>query len=206
MAENVPTPKIMLVEDDLSMVPPFLRLVRPFAPVVHAATVAEGRRLLREEDLAGAFIDLHLPDGSGLDVATEARAFGQGIPCAVLTGNIDPDAIVHAGRLRALYLPKPAPPPTVMALVRRWIARRSRMSTLVERWVNRHSLLTSERRLLEFAVEGGPDAEFANARGLSTVQFKEQCDALLRKTGDASLARLAVRILKEALHDADLEI
>jgi two-component system response regulator AtoC len=96
--------------------------------VVSAATLAEGRRALAEEQVDVALIDLMLPDGSGLDLLRGIQEASPDLPAVVMTAFGTIETAVEAMQLGArTYLVKPfdsAQVETVIARALEW--RRSR--------------------------------------------------------------------------------
>ena len=74
---------------------------RPGRPleIVFAETVAEAREVLTDLDFDAAVVGLHLPDGSGLDLAREIASHAR--PTAVLVMGADKDFDAARGALRA---------------------------------------------------------------------------------------------------------
>jgi DNA-binding NarL/FixJ family response regulator len=66
------------------------------AVVAQAATVAEGRALLATTVFDVLVVDVTLPDGSGLDLASAARAQSDALGIVVLTMHSDDDTLLKA--------------------------------------------------------------------------------------------------------------
>jgi DNA-binding response OmpR family regulator len=109
------SPRHLLVVDD----EPHIGLVlRPYLEelgyrVSFARTLAEARTVLRTAPPAdGLLLDLHLPDGSGLDFLRDLR--GQGgtarLPVLVLTAEGEDRVLREARRLGAALVTKPFSP------------------------------------------------------------------------------------------------
>lgn len=111
----VPTPRHLLVVDD----EPHIGLVlRPYLEqlgyrVSFARTLAEARLALDAAPPAdGVLLDLHLPDGSGLDLLRDLRAAGttSRLPVLVLTAEGEDRVLRDARRLGAALVTKPFSP------------------------------------------------------------------------------------------------
>ena len=111
----VPTPRHLLVVDD----EPHIGLVlRPYLEqlgyrVSFARTLAEARTALDATPRAdGLLLDLHLPDGSGLDLLRDLRAAGgtARLPVLVLTAEGEERVLRDARRLGAALVTKPFSP------------------------------------------------------------------------------------------------
>ncbi|HXV91684.1 MAG TPA: response regulator, partial [Pseudonocardia sp.] len=104
---------ILLVDDE----PHVPLLVRPLlerlgVSVQTARTLAEARRSLARQRPDGVLLDLHLPDGSGLDLLRELRAASdtRTLPVLVLTGEGDDRVLDEVERIGGLVLAKPFSP------------------------------------------------------------------------------------------------
>jgi len=107
-------PQHILLVDDEPHVP---LLVRPLLEqlgmtVQTARSLAEARRLLAQRRPDGILLDLHLPDGSGLDLLRELRAAPdtRTLPILVLTGEGDDRVLSEVERIGGLVLAKPFSP------------------------------------------------------------------------------------------------
>ncbi|MGH7607808.1 MAG: response regulator [Gemmatimonadales bacterium] len=109
------TPRHLLVVDD----EPHIGLVlRPYLEqlgyrVSFARTLAEARAALATAPPAdGLLLDLHLPDGSGLDLLREVRSATQTsqLPVLVLTAEGEERVLREARRLGAALVTKPFSP------------------------------------------------------------------------------------------------
>ena len=100
----------ILVVDDNSML--LSKIVRSFAlasqRVRTAASLAEARILLRDHPPKILCLDLHLPDGNGLDLLAEIRRSGWALPVVIISGHHSPENRERAARLGAAgFLAKP---------------------------------------------------------------------------------------------------
>ncbi len=122
-----PGPRILLVEDE----PANRALVRAIIArtgraelrgvVLHeAATIAEARAVLASHPVDIALVDVRLPDGNGLDLATELRAHPGAGPARVV---IVSASVLPAERTSALatgadaFLAKPFDPRDLVDLI-----------------------------------------------------------------------------------------
>jgi ActR/RegA family two-component response regulator len=100
--------RFLVVDDDPCVVRHLARVVRRFGDAAIAQTVREAKALLAASPSWRAFfVDLGLPDGSGLDVLVPARAAFPDVPAMVLTGNVEPALINAVHDLGAHYVVKP---------------------------------------------------------------------------------------------------
>ncbi len=117
------TPRHLLVVDDE---PHIGLLLRPHLEhlgyrVSLARTLAEARGALAHREPApdGVILDLHLPDGSGLELLRELRAAPQtrALPVLVLTAEGEDRVLGEAQRLGAGLLTKPFSPTKLTARI-----------------------------------------------------------------------------------------
>jgi DNA-binding response OmpR family regulator len=104
---------LLVVDDE-----PHIGLVlRPFLEqlgyqVRFARTLDEARTALRAQPTDGLLLDLHLPDGSGLDLLRDLRAQGgtARLPVVVITAEGEDRILREARRLGATLVTKPFSP------------------------------------------------------------------------------------------------
>ena len=127
--------RILAVDDDpVNRILIRAILVRATDPVIQgavlseAATLAEARRLLESEPVDLLLLDIHLPDGLGLDIASELRRGGPDRPAIVaLTASVlpaDVQAALDAGC--DAILAKPYPAAALVSTCRDVVMRRAR--------------------------------------------------------------------------------
>jgi two-component system, OmpR family, catabolic regulation response regulator CreB len=118
-----PTPRHLLVVDDE---PHIGLLLRPHLEqlgyrVSLARTLGQGRVVLAESraPVDALLLDLHLPDGSGLDLLRELRAAPatRGLPVIVLTAEGEDRVLDEAEELAAAVLTKPFSPTKLIARI-----------------------------------------------------------------------------------------
>ncbi len=80
--------KLLIVEDE----PDVARVIQDGLAgsfdVQHAPDIACGRQLLKTHSYDALVLDLSLPDGSGLELASELRADGRDVPILMLTARV----------------------------------------------------------------------------------------------------------------------
>lgn len=86
-------PRLLYVEDDPDLVEVVTTLVSDTVETIVATTLAEARRLLRENTFDLVILDVQLPDGSGLDLLKSLKdEKGQPTPVIVFSGEeVDED-------------------------------------------------------------------------------------------------------------------
>lgn len=101
--------RILVVEDDSNLAGFLVKALEEASLVPdRAATLAEARRLLGGASYDLVSLDLHLPDGGGLDLLAELRGSGHGMPVLVLSSqSAVADRVAGLDRGADDYLPKP---------------------------------------------------------------------------------------------------
>jgi DNA-binding NtrC family response regulator len=119
------TTKILVVEDE-KLIRWSLRntLEGEGFTVVEAATLAEGRRALQNEDPDAVLCDVRLPDGSGLECLKTAATDLPDVPFLVITayGSVE-DAVAAMKAGAHDYLTKPVEPDVLLPLLGRALER-----------------------------------------------------------------------------------
>ena len=116
--------RVLLVEDEPSIVEPFVRaLSRNGFDTVVAGTAAEARRLAGEPGIDVVLLDLGLPDGDGRDVCRELRRDSD-VPIIMLTARgTETDKIVGLELGADDYVVKPFAIDEVIARIRAVLRR-----------------------------------------------------------------------------------
>ena len=173
------------------------RSLKPYGEVAHAGTVAEGKDMLSRMRWSALFIDITLPDGSGLEVLEHARREGCGAPALVLTATHDPEAINRAYDLDARFLVKPGEWAHIDTFVRRALAAEERIEDVAVLWMRAYGLSPTETAILVATAKGTSREDVVGERDIAVATFKRHVVNLLAKTGDASLMHAAARLLRE---------
>ena len=100
---------VLLVEDEETTRRSVAReLAEARYHVTTATNLAEGRDILRERTFHLALLDVHLPDGSGLDLLAEIKESSPATGVVMLTGHATVEEAIHAMKSGALdFLRKP---------------------------------------------------------------------------------------------------
>jgi DNA-binding NarL/FixJ family response regulator len=187
-----------LVVEDMASVGDWLeRFFRNYQPVVRAASVLDALRVLGSSTLlAGAVIDIGLPDGSGLDVLVAFRAREPDRPALILTGDNSPKVINTVQRLGCEYAIKPAEIANLHAFQDRVHLRengRVDLNARIRAFVLQYSLTAAEGAVLALAVRRCPRGDFASQLGIAENTVKTHIRKILAKTGAADIREIAQR-------------
>jgi len=130
---DVHQPRVLVVEDEESIVAPFVSaLARNGFDAVVARTAAEARRAVRELEPDVVLLDLALPDGDGRDVCRELRRDSD-LPIIMLTARgTETDRIVGLELGADDYVVKPFAIDEVIARIRAVLRRYRRPGTVPE--------------------------------------------------------------------------
>jgi DNA-binding NtrC family response regulator len=134
MRDEVMMPKVLIVDDEPAFCMSMSRyLSRSGFAVRDAGSLRAARATLAADDYHGVLLDLHLPDGDGLDWLDEVRRTNRHLPVVVISGCDEIPIAVEAMRRGAdHYLTKPVDPSVVATHVRRFFnveERRPRLSS-----------------------------------------------------------------------------
>jgi DNA-binding NarL/FixJ family response regulator len=173
----------LVVEDDSAVAMSYRRILSAYGDVRIVDTVATARQAIANGEATGLITDISLPDGSGLDVAREARGSAKNLPILIISGNVDQERLDAAYQLHAAFLLKPVGRRQLQVFAERAIQRQRRSATLILAWANRYKLSAAETVTLRLAIDGLRRDEIAAARGVSANTVKSQIGTLLSKVG-----------------------
>lgn len=180
--------RVLIVEDDRGVASAIAREVEPAMEPVSFNSIVEAAGMVRDEsldDVVGAIVDVHLPDGDGLDLVASLRQRRRSMAILVLTGSNEPATINRAHALGAEYVCKPYFRDNLRAFLTRLSPRPQPgedLSGAVDRVAERFSLSARERQILELAVSGVPRSRIAEVLKVSENTVKSQIRSLLQKT------------------------
>ena len=192
-----------------------------FTVAGQAGTLAEARRLLAgTEAVDTAVVDLHLPDGDGVDLVRDLRAVRPDAGALVLTAELDRSHLaraVEAGAAGVLH--KSAPIAEVVDAVRRLCAGELLMAPaeVIEllRLAGRRrdedqaarralaALTPRERQVLQALAEGMGDKEIAARLSVSAETVRTHMVNLLGKLGVDSRLQALVFALRHGAVEID---
>jgi DNA-binding NarL/FixJ family response regulator len=187
----IPDKVILVVEDDAAQRRAFARCLAEYD--VHGVATAEEalERLLGDEPIAAAVIDVSLPGMSGLELLERVRPARPTLPALLLSGLADRDCINRACRLGAWYMCKPVTASElsqVVGQIRRFELHvpRADLSALIVK----HGLSRRESQVLSLALEGLRRDVIRSRLGIRETTVKKTVARLLRKCGAASLREI----------------
>ena len=195
-AERQDAGTVLVVEDDVLVQRALLRLIRTAGYRVEGfGTVEE----LFDRPLPDApvclVLDLHLPDGHGIDILDRLIAEGERLPAVVLTGHGDISSAVRSMKRGAIeFLEKPFDQKVLLGSIEAGMAqaralaeerrRRSEAETKLD-------LLTPrERQVFGRVVAGWANKRIAGELGVAEHTVKVHLGRVMEKMAAESLAEL----------------
>jgi DNA-binding NarL/FixJ family response regulator len=189
--------RFLIVDDDPIVRRGMSRIIRARGQVFAAATAREGTALVTDGSTWTAlFIDLALPDGSGLDVLAQARRVHVRTPAMVLTGSTDARSINAVHDLDARYAVKPVESKRIHLFLDDVAQGGARLERALVDWVSRHALTHAQADVLRRAALGENKDAIACARDCSAHTVQKHVADLLHRTGDGSLHDAVSRLLR----------
>jgi DNA-binding NarL/FixJ family response regulator len=174
--------------------------LRPLAPTHCARTCADAREALPTRRWYGAIFDIHLPDGSGLDLLEEMRATHDSLPALVMTGTYDPAVANRAHTLRASCVFKPEIATNVVLFAQRAIATRAEMHqriiAAVGELASMHGLTPREAQVAELIALGVARERLGLELGVSENTLKTLVRRVLTKCSESRVEGVARAVLE----------
>ena len=168
-------------------------------------TCAAARMSLRVRQYDAMIVDVHLPDGSGLDLIPIATAKSPNVIVLVLTGSTDHEIIGRTLQEGARYLLKPFDTSHLATLAEevrgRQQAGERRIKLTLQRWQKDLDLSDTEVELLELGARGLTRDKFAQQRRVRPDTVRKQIQTLLQKTGDDTFEGAVNSLLREAVSE-----
>jgi two-component system response regulator AtoC len=120
LAEIDVLPRILIIDDDKSLLESYTVLLEDEFQVSTAETGERGLDLLRHEDVHLVLLDVRLPDITGIEVLRRIKALDENVDVIMITAVKDVRVAVEAIKLGAYdYLEKPFEIDDVLSLLRR---------------------------------------------------------------------------------------
>ncbi|TVQ79510.1 MAG: sigma-54-dependent Fis family transcriptional regulator [Bradymonadales bacterium] len=155
--ESLKKPKILVVDDELSMVRSLELLLRPLGDVIKAYSVPEAEEFL-DQSVDCIVTDVSMPEASGLKLLDSFRSRQPDLPIIIMTAYSSvPEAVEAIQRGAYEYLTKPFSNEEMLAVVKAAIQRRGLLAgetrQLPEGWVcnsiKMREFLSKAERLVE---------------------------------------------------------
>ena len=136
-------PSILIVDDEENLRLSLAIILRRVGyDVMGAGTIKEARQRLEAAAYQLTFLDLKLPDESGLTFLPELRSRFPDMPVVILTAHDRLDAAIEAIRMGARdFLLKPVDPPLIIEKVAEILSERQQPGSIGDRSTNLKSLL-----------------------------------------------------------------
>ena len=125
MGEKSISGKVLIVDDDAAVVR-FVSTVVEKAGLdaIEAHSADEAMKLLAQEDLSLAIIDVRLPDRNGVELATDVKAQNADIPVIMITGFPGGKEVRKSlGSDVDAYLVKPVNPSILLTLLHQLVGK-----------------------------------------------------------------------------------
>ena len=121
MEKNDPF-SILILDDDIcvmTVLTKALRAALPDATILSARSVAEAQMLAAEYKIHFLLLDVHLPDGTGIDLLCDLQTTNPAAKCVIMTAAPLPEYREQATALGVLrFLEKPVDPKAICVLAR----------------------------------------------------------------------------------------
>ena len=193
---------VFVVDDDEPLRAAIVELLRRAGLTVRAYASAQAFLQEPVEAVPACMVlDVHLPDGTGLDLQRTLAQQGRHIPIVFVTGQGDVPTSVQAMKAGALeFLLKPFTDEQLLEAVEQALAKaRSRHELLArgsELRARYASLTRREREVFSHVVRGLLNKQIAYELGISEVTVKIHRGQVMHKMGASSVPEL-VRMAEE---------
>ena len=194
---------VYVVDDDSSIRQALSGLIRSVGLEVETfGSAQEFLRAPRGDAPSCLVLDVHLPDGSGLDLPDELRIMDAPLPIIYITGHGTIPMTVRAMKSGALeFLTKPFRDEDLLAAIHvaleRDRASRAERSELAEARQRVDRLTPRERDVLELVIAGKMNKQIAAELGTAEQTVKQHRGRVMRKLEVDSVAEL-VRLVERA--------
>lgn len=194
--------RFLVVDDEEFIGTAIGKLLSPYGEAFVVQTSKAAQETLAAHDTWSAFfVDIRLPDGSGLDFLARARREHPKTPAMVLSGAGDLQAVNAAFDLDAHYVAKPFDASRIVHFLLLHPSFSERLHGTTLAWQERFKLSGAETNVLRRAALGETREQIAEGRNCSLLTVKAQVAGILHKTGDATLSAAVGRLLRVVAGD-----
>jgi DNA-binding NarL/FixJ family response regulator len=215
-----PLGAFLIVEDNQAYARAIVRALRRWGAAIALGTVCDARAALVESNWRAIFLDLGLPDGTGMDVLVMAREAHPATPVLILSADSEPVSINRACSMGAHYAIKPVSTELIehfveftesfgMGLAAAAAMRRATIRIKTEKALlsdgagNRYARFSPrELAVVVEAALGAEDKEIAVALGCSVSTVRTMWQRVYRKAGSPSRRQIVASVWQEALRTA----
>jgi DNA-binding NarL/FixJ family response regulator len=209
--------KILIVDDHPALrggVRQRLELRPDFTVVGECGSAAETLRRASELAPDVIILDLHLPDGSGIDLAGRLRDLAPAVKIVVFSGDADPDLVTAALRagargyvLKQVFLDDLIRAIDSVAAGKIYVCPEASAGILAgygepagaEAGPPKPELSDRERQMVRLVAEGRRNKEVAAELGLSGKSVEAQRARLMKKLNCSSIAELVRYAIREGI-------
>jgi sigma-B regulation protein RsbU (phosphoserine phosphatase) len=165
MNHNLKSPLVLIVDDDLTTTTILEGMLRKVGfETICAHTLADAEALALSRPVSLILLDVHLPDGNGLDLCARLTAVPEmaGVPILFISANNDVETKVRGFAAGGVdYITKPIEVAEVLARVRTHLRLRAAYESLVELQTEHIQRLATTQQSLMPLPESMPEARFS---------------------------------------------
>jgi sigma-B regulation protein RsbU (phosphoserine phosphatase) len=164
MSRNLKTPLVLIVDDDLTTTQILDGLLRGAGfDTLCAYDLASAEALARSRPVSLILLDVHLPDGNGLDLCSRLTAEPEmaDVPILFISANSEVETVVRGFAAGGVdFIPKPLAGAVVLARVRTHLRLRAANETLIELQTEQIQRLATSQQSLMPLPQDLPEARF----------------------------------------------
>lgn len=192
---------LLLVEDERKAGDAIARVLALHGSVRRAERVRDAMTELRTagRNWIAAVIDVGLPDGSGMDLATRLLEPPHAMPCLVITGDDDRYLANEAHAAGAEFVFKPVKVNDIERFVVRAVAKRpvTRIAAALDAYAAEVGYSAREKDIVRLALAGVERRDISGRLDTQDSTVKTQVRSILGKSPGASDLGGVVRIILE---------
>lgn len=194
----LPRFSILCLEDDRLMATAIQFALRDHT-ITLVGTVHEAKEKIGSHPFDAWLLDVALPDGSGIDLLSWARAEGYLTPALVMTGQAERNTPNVVQVLGAEFIYKPYSKANLEAFLQRAVQSGGwdRLPAKAGRFATAQKFTRREGELLLALARGVPRADLSEELQIKENTLKSIIRKLLRRTGHDDLADLLRAFLRE---------